>query len=47
MITEKNEESLGDSQHGISGKVENKGGATARDVVITAGGARRHRPTSA
>ena len=35
VITEKNEESLGDSQHGISGKVENKGGATAHDVVIT------------
>jgi hypothetical protein len=35
VITEKNEEPLGDSQHGISGKVENKGGATAHDVVIT------------
>jgi hypothetical protein len=34
VITEKNEESLGDTRHGVSGTVENKGGETARDVAI-------------
>ncbi len=34
VITEKNEEPLGGSRHGVSGTVENKGGATARDVAI-------------
>lgn len=35
VITGTDQESLGGSRHGISGSVENKGGATARDVAIT------------
>lgn len=34
VITERNEDSLGDTRHGVSGTVENKGGNAAHDVVV-------------
>jgi uncharacterized protein DUF4124 len=34
VITERNEDSLGDTKHAVSGTVENKGGDTAHDVAI-------------
>jgi hypothetical protein len=34
VITGQDEEPLGDTRHGVSGTVENKGGAVARDIVI-------------
>jgi hypothetical protein len=34
VITERSEDSLGDTKHGVSGTVENKGGDVAHDVAI-------------
>lgn len=34
VITAQSSESLGGSRHGVSGTVENRGGATARDVAV-------------